>query len=93
MSKIVFVSLISIQKSFQFIELGRVVSLEMNHKPLDVARKGQEVCIKIEPISHEAPKMFGRHFNENDLLMSKVRAHSFCCNSHKTYASTHLDLS
>jgi translation initiation factor 5B len=37
-----------------------------------MARKGSEVCIKIEPVGGEAPKMFGRHFDENDLLMSKV---------------------
>ena len=39
---------------------------------MEVAKKGAEVCIKIEPVSGEAPKMFGRHFDENDLLMSKV---------------------
>ncbi|CAF3357571.1 unnamed protein product [Rotaria sp. Silwood1] len=62
--------------SKEFIELGRIVSIELNHKPLDVARKGSEVCIKIEPISGEAPKMFGRHFDENDLLMSKISRES-----------------
>lgn len=36
------------------------------------ARKGQEVCIKIEPIPGESPKMFGRHFDEKDFLVSKV---------------------
>ena len=45
----------------------------MNHKPLEIARKGAEVCIKIESASGEAPKMFGRHFDETDLLVSKVR--------------------
>ena len=39
---------------------------------MEVAKKGSEVCIKIEPVGGEAPKMFGRHFDENDLLMSKV---------------------
>lgn len=32
-----------------------------------------EVCIKIEPIPGESPKMFGRHFDETDMLVSKVR--------------------
>lgn len=58
--------------SFQFVEIGRVVSIENNHKPVEVAKKGQEVCIKVEPIPGEAPKMLGRHFDENDLLVSKV---------------------
>lgn len=44
----------------------------MNHKNIDTARKGQEVCIKIEPIPGDTPKMFGRHFEETDMLVSKV---------------------
>ncbi|CAF1301674.1 unnamed protein product [Adineta ricciae] len=58
--------------SKDFIDLGRIVSIELNHKPMDIARKGAEVCIKIDPVSGEAPKMFGRHFDESDILMSKV---------------------
>ena len=57
---------------FQFVELGVVTSIESNHKAVESARKGQEVCIKIEPIPGEAPKMFGRHFDEKDFLVSKV---------------------
>ncbi len=53
--------------------MGRIVSIQLNHKPLDVARKVSEVCIKIEPVSVEAPRMYDRHFDENDLLMSKVK--------------------
>lgn len=49
-----------------------MTSIEMNYKQMDVARKGQEVCIKIEPIPGESPKMFGRHFDETDMLVSKV---------------------
>lgn len=50
-----------------------MTSIENNHKNVDSARKGQEVCIKIEPIPGDAPKMFGRHFDEKDFLISKVR--------------------
>ena len=39
---------------------------------MEVAKKGSEVCIKVEPIPGDAPKMLGRHFDENDLLVSKV---------------------
>lgn len=49
-----------------------VTSIEYNHKPVESARKGQEVCVKIEPIPGEAPKMFGRHFDEKDFVVSKV---------------------
>jgi len=51
-----------------------VTSIEYNHKSVESARKGQEVCIKIEPVPGEAPKMFGRHFEAKDFLVSKVSA-------------------
>ena len=57
---------------FQFVDLGRITSIEVNHKPVDIARKGQEVCIKIENIPGETPKLYGRHFDHTDMLMSKV---------------------
>ena len=50
-----------------------MTGIEANHKPLTEARKGMEVCIKIEPVPGEAPKMYGRHFDHNDLLVSKVK--------------------
>ncbi len=53
--------------------LGVVSSIESNHKAVPTARKGLEVCIKIENVGGEAPKMFGRHFDENDMLLSKVK--------------------
>ncbi len=34
------------------------------------------MCIKIEPINGETPKMYGRHFDENDLLVSKISRES-----------------
>ncbi len=49
-----------------------MTSIESNHKEVETAKKGEEVCIKIEPIPGESPKMFGRHFDETDLLVSKV---------------------
>lgn len=57
---------------FQFLDIGIVTSIECNHKQVESARKGQEVCIKIEPVPGEAPKMYGRHFEEMDMLVSKV---------------------
>ncbi|KAI5693921.1 hypothetical protein M8J75_007924 [Diaphorina citri] len=62
--------------SREFVELGIVTSIESNHKTVESARKGQEICIKIEPIPGEAPKMFGRHFDENDFLVSKISRQS-----------------
>lgn len=62
----------SIISVLQFEELGIVTSIESNHKNVPSARKGMEVCIKIDPIPGIAPKMFGRHFDETDILCSKV---------------------
>ncbi|KAL7049704.1 hypothetical protein ACKWTF_003828 [Chironomus riparius] len=56
--------------------LGIVASIENNHKTVPTARKGLEVCIKIEPVPGETPKMFGRHFDENDMLLSKISRES-----------------
>ena len=42
---------------------------------VEFARKGDEVCVKIEAVPGEAPKMFGRHFDDTDLLISRVSIH------------------
>ena len=52
--------------------LGVVTSIEENHKQLEQARQGKEVCVKIEAPPSDAPKMFGRHFDETDALVSRV---------------------
>uniref|UniRef100_A0A6G3ME35 Eukaryotic translation initiation factor 5B n=1 Tax=Henneguya salminicola TaxID=69463 RepID=A0A6G3ME35_HENSL len=52
--------------------IGTLASLEINHKAVDVAIKGQEVCIKIANFDGEAPKLLGRHFDISDQLVSKV---------------------
>ncbi|XP_060922745.1 eukaryotic translation initiation factor 5B [Limanda limanda] len=58
--------------SKDFLDIGIVTSIEMNHKAVDSAKKGQEICIKIEPIPGESPKMYGRHFEDTDMLVSKI---------------------
>ncbi|XP_076362546.1 eukaryotic translation initiation factor 5B isoform X1 [Tachypleus tridentatus] len=62
--------------SRDFLDVGTVTTIEVNHKPVENARKGQEVCIKIEPLSGESPKMYGRHFEHTDLLVSKISRQS-----------------
>ena len=56
----------------QFVNIGTIVSIENNHKSVEIAHKGSEVCIKIEATPGEAPKLFGRHFDYDDMLVSKV---------------------
>lgn len=60
------------------IVLGRITSIENNHKAVSEARTGQEVCIRIDPIEGEAPKAFRRHFDHTDMLISKVSPVCIC---------------
>jgi len=60
------------------LDLGVIASVEANHKPVEIAHKGQEVAIKIESASSEAPKLYGRHFDHTDLLVSKVQKENGC---------------
>ncbi|XP_059446154.1 eukaryotic translation initiation factor 5B-like [Corylus avellana] len=56
-----------------FIDIGRIASIENNHKPVDIAKKGQKVAIKIVGSnSEEQQKMFGRHFEVEDELVSHI---------------------
>ncbi|XP_020533049.1 eukaryotic translation initiation factor 5B isoform X2 [Jatropha curcas] len=60
-----------------FIDIGRIASIENNHKPVDYAKKGQKVAIKIVGSnSEEQQKMFGRHFEIDDLLVSHISRRS-----------------
>ncbi|KAK8779434.1 hypothetical protein V5799_019222 [Amblyomma americanum] len=69
--------------SKEFLDIGIVTTIEVNHKPIETARKGQEVCIKIEPLGGEAPKMYGRHFDHTDFLVSKISRQSIdACKEH-----------
>ncbi|CAL8115263.1 unnamed protein product [Orchesella dallaii] len=59
-----------------FVEIGKVTSIELNQKQVEKATKGQEVSVKIEPIPGDSPKMLGRHFEETDLMISKISRES-----------------
>lgn len=57
----------------EVIPLGKVVSIELNHKAQEVFKPGQPaVAIKIEGNIYDSPKMFGRHFTEDNLLYSHI---------------------
>jgi len=62
--------------SKEFCYIGICTGIQHNSKDVDSARKGDEVCVKIEAVPGEAPKMFGRHFDETDLLVSKISRQS-----------------
>ena len=60
-----------------FIEIGRIVSLENNHKPVEKAFPGDKVAMKVQSTTAlEASRMYGRHFDETDELVSRVSRHS-----------------
>lgn len=58
------------------IIIGKVTSIQVNHIEKEVAKEGDEVCIKIENTSADAPKMIGRHFEETDMLISHISRES-----------------
>uniref|UniRef100_A0A0N4ZXB6 Eukaryotic translation initiation factor 5B n=1 Tax=Parastrongyloides trichosuri TaxID=131310 RepID=A0A0N4ZXB6_PARTI len=54
------------------IILGTVSSIQKNHEEVNSAKQGDEVCIKIENTTGDAPKLYGRHFTHEDTLISKI---------------------
>ena len=44
--------------------LGKIASLELNHKAVNTAKAGESVAVKIEAgHADEATKFYGRHFD------------------------------
>lgn len=39
---------------------------------MDVAERGQEGCVTIEPVPSESPKIYGRHFEAIDILTGQI---------------------
>ncbi|CAL5384465.1 unnamed protein product [Camellia sinensis] len=58
----------------KFIGIGRIASIENNHKPVDYAKKGQKVIVSSNP--EEQQNMFGRHFEIGDELVSHISRRS-----------------
>jgi len=51
--------------------IGTLSSIEVNSVPVEKAKKGDDVCIKIES-THGTPQMVGRHFEVTDDLCTKI---------------------
>ena len=50
------------------MDIGRIASMELNHKAVDVARAGDSVAMKIEATKpEEATRLYGRHFDHKVL--------------------------
>lgn len=59
-----------------FIEIGRIGSIEKDHKDCKVARKGESVCIKIDQNTSQNQTAYGRHFDHTSKLYSKISRES-----------------
>lgn len=52
-----------------FLDIGRVISIEDNHKAVDIAGKGKSVAVKIDPVQSI---MYGRQFDHTDAIYSRL---------------------
>ncbi|KAJ6859358.1 hypothetical protein NC652_041597 [Populus alba x Populus x berolinensis] len=60
-----------------FTDIGRIASIRFNEKAVDHAKKGQKVTIKIIGTNpEEQQKMHGRHFDNDDQLVSHITRRS-----------------
>lgn len=61
------------------VALGKITSLEINHKTHDIVKKAQSgggVAVKIEHAVYQSAKMFGRHFDDKDEILSHISRQS-----------------
>ncbi|KAG2319615.1 hypothetical protein Bca4012_054139 [Brassica carinata] len=64
------------EKSRVFVDLGCVASIHKDKKPLDDAKKGQQVAIKIIASNSGEEKTFGEDFGIEDELISHISRRS-----------------
>jgi len=58
------------------IEIGSIVSIEKDHVQLEEAKMGEDVCIEIMQHKDKQQYTFGRQFNAEDQLVSKITRES-----------------
>jgi len=58
------------------LPLGKVISIEANHKSVESVRKGAEVAVKIQPHPNNNQITYGRHFDLSNKLYSKITRES-----------------
>ena len=60
-----------------YIDIGKIASMELNHKEVKQATAGQSVAMKIEPKTpSESSRLYGRHFDHKDQLVSRMTRES-----------------
>lgn len=55
----------------EWLDIGKVISIELNQKPVIIAKRGESVAVKIGSSKTEHI-MYGRHFTWEDDLVSKM---------------------
>jgi translation initiation factor 5B len=58
------------------IVIGKVASIEHDHKNVDRAKKGDDIAVKIEQTANGQDYYYGRHFDHTDHLVSKLTRES-----------------
>jgi len=60
----------------KILEIGVVASMEFDHKEVDLAKKGVDVCIRVYPSAGSTAELYGRHFAAPDPLVSLISRES-----------------
>jgi len=63
----------------EIVTLGKITSIELNHKPIDVVKRtqiGAGAAVKIERASYQSAKLYGRHFDDKDDVVSLITRQS-----------------
>ncbi|KAG8854709.1 hypothetical protein FRB96_007394 [Tulasnella sp. 330] len=63
----------------EIIHLGKITSLEINHKAQELIKKSQAgagVAVKIEHAIYEPARMYSRHFDDKDEVISQITRQS-----------------
>ncbi|KAJ2723064.1 eukaryotic translation initiation factor 5B [Coemansia sp. Benny D115] len=63
----------------EVITLGRVFSMEINHKAVEIVRKGESgagVAVRIDTIINDSHKTYGRQFDDSDTIYSHITRRS-----------------
>jgi translation initiation factor 5B len=69
-------TLIALNPTHGHVVVGDVASIQSNQVEVDTAKEGDEVCIKVVGSQGEAPKLLGRHFEQTDVLVTRINRES-----------------
>lgn len=69
-------TLIALNATHGHVVVGDVASIQSNQVEVDTAKEGDEVCIKVVGSQGEAPKLLGRHFEQTDVLVTRINRES-----------------